>query len=98
MKFRPMNNVVVVEPDEVNNVSKGGIIEVNKKVKVHTGTVVSFGKGVLNDKQELVSCGVEVGDRIVWLAESHEKTFEVDNEEIVCIKANGILGKLTAEE
>lgn len=66
--IEPMFNYLLVEKDEEKSVSNGGIfIPDTSKEKPSTGTVVSVGKGVWNEKTgEFVPMTVKVGDRILF--------------------------------
>ena len=92
VKLRPRNNILVIEKEEDQNVTKGGIVRpfIDKK-QASIGKVLAVGPGSLDDEGVHRTCGVKVGDRIAYDI-NFQKTFDVNNEDIVCIKAEGIFG------
>lgn len=94
MNVRPLHNIVIIEKLSDEKYSPGGIKLIKeKKDQPRIGKVLKMGPGVYDDEGKLVDCGVKVGDRVAYLR-SHEKQFNVNDEIITCIMANGILGVL----
>ena len=92
--IKPRNNIIIIEKEEDQNVSRGGII----KPKVHkkeaaTAVVVSVGSGSFDDEQVFRTPGVKAGDRIAYDI-NFRKTFKIDGEDVVMLKAEGIFGIL----
>jgi chaperonin GroES len=92
-KIRPRQNAVLVEKVEDEKHSSGGIKLVREmEGKPRIGIVVAVGPGVLDEEgKRMVTCGVKAGDKIAW-HRTYEKTFRIDNEDYIFVKANGILG------
>lgn len=94
INYRPLRNIIVVEKELDELHSAGGIRLLRPiKSKPRVGKVIAMGPGVLDENEELVTCGVEVGDRIAW-DKQYEKTFEINNEYVICVLGNGVLGKV----
>lgn len=93
-KLTPLHNLIVVEKEEDATTSSGGIhLPVPDKDKPCIGKVLSVGPGIYTEHGNFVHAGVEVGDRIAYTM-SHQKTFKIDNEEVTCVMASGVLGKV----
>jgi chaperonin GroES len=92
--IRPLRNILVIEKEEDEKTSPGGIhLAKIDKDKPRIGKVLAVGPGTYTDDGEFRETGIEVGDRIVYTL-AHEKTFEIDHEEFVCVLSSGVLGKL----
>ena len=94
MNLTPLHNIVIVEKEIDPQFSAGGI-KLARVPKFHalTGKVLAVGPGMLDDKGVRHSCNVKVGDRVVYDLQ-YQRTFDVDGEEVVMVKANGIFGKV----
>jgi chaperonin GroES len=98
MNIRPRQNAVLVEKEEDEKHSSGGIKLIrDMEGKPRIGRVLAVGPGVMDEENKnLVTCGVKVGDKIAW-HKTYEKTFRVDVTEYTFVKANGILGIIPEE-
>ena len=95
-KIKPRNNILIIEKEEDQNVSRGGIIRVKvDKKQASIAKVLAVGPGSYDSKGVYHSCGVNVGDRIAYDI-NHQKTFKVDGKEVIFLKAEGIYGVLPA--
>jgi chaperonin GroES len=66
MKIRPLKDRVLVEPIEVKEMEKGGIIIPDSaKEAAQEGTVVAVGKGKTDDSGKLVPMDVKKGDVVL---------------------------------
>ena len=66
MKIQPLGDRVLVEPQEEQEVKKGGIIIPDTaKEKPQQGVVIAVGTGKLNDKGEKIPFNVKKGDKVL---------------------------------
>ena len=66
MKIQPLGDRVLVEPQEEQEVKKGGsIIPDTAKDKPQQGVVIAVGTGKLNDKGEKIAFNVKKGDKVL---------------------------------
>jgi chaperonin GroES len=68
MNFKPLSNHLFLEPLEEEKVTKSGIVlpETAEKEKPVMGKVLAVGPGKRNDKGELQSMAVKVGDKVLF--------------------------------
>lgn len=66
--LKPHRNKVLVERDDPERLSKGGIIIPDSAGggRIKTGTVLAVGEGKINKKGVVVPMPVKPGDRICW--------------------------------
>ena len=67
LKIKPLADRVVVEPDEAQEVSAGGIILPDTaQEKPQQGKVVAVGPGKLSDAGTLIESAVKKGDTVLY--------------------------------
>ncbi|MBR4252920.1 MAG: co-chaperone GroES [Kiritimatiellae bacterium] len=95
MKIQPLGDRVLVEPQEEQEVKKGGIIIPDTaKEKPQQGIVIAVGTGKLNDKGEKIPFNVKKGDKVLMPKyggteiKLDGKTYQIMREEDIL----GILG------
>ena len=94
VEVRPRNNIILIEKVEDQNVSAGGIIKPKRdKKEACIGIVLEVGPGAHDDEGVHYPIGVKPGDRIAYDI-NMRKTFEVNGEEVVFLKAEGVFGVL----
>jgi chaperonin GroES len=94
MKLRPLDDRVVVEPQEAEEVTAGGIVLPDTaKVKPQRGTVVSTGPGKLLDSGERGTLSVSVGDEVIYGKYSGTE-IELDGREVKILRESDILAKV----
>ena len=93
MGIRPLHNIIVVDKEEDKHLSSGGIHLPQGDDAPSIGTAISVGPGVVDEDGVLRPVGVSEGDRIAWLY-SHQKTFDIDGEDVIMVIGNGVLGIL----
>lgn len=97
MNVRPLHNYLIIEKIDDVKVSEGGVQLVRADpLQPKTGKVLAIGPGVLDDEDNLVTCGVEVGDIIAYL-NPEAKTFEIDNEKFTMLRGGGVVGKINRQ-
>lgn len=92
MQFRPLHDRVVVRRVEEEQKSKGGIIIPDTaKEKPQQGEILAVGPGARNDKGEIQSLDVQVGDRVLFGKWSGTEV-KIDGEELLIMKETDIMG------
>jgi chaperonin GroES len=91
MKFRPLDDRVVVKPDEPIGKSAGGILIPDQaKERPARGRVLLVGPGAMKDGQR-VPPQVKVGDLVLYGKYSGSDT-ELDGVEVIIMREIDILG------
>ena len=92
MHFRPLHDRVVVRRIDAEEKTAGGvIIPDTAKEKPQEGEIVAAGRGVRNEKGELVPLDVKAGDRILFAKWSGTEV-KIDGEDLLIMKESDILG------
>ena len=92
MKFKPLQDRVLIRRLESEEKTAGGIIIPDTaKEKPMEGEAIAVGPGARNDKGELVALGVKAGDRILFGKWSGSEV-KIDGEELIIMKESDILG------
>ena len=95
MKFRPLQDRVLVRRIEEEEKTKGGIIIPDTaKEKPQEGEVIAVGAGKI-EKGERIPLDVKAGDRILFGKYSGTE-IKLDNEEFLILREEEILAKLGA--
>lgn len=67
IRFRPMDDRVLIEPSEATETTAGGIILPDTaKEKPQRGTIIAVGPGKLLDSGKRGEMGVEIGDEVFY--------------------------------
>jgi chaperonin GroES len=94
MKFRPLNDRVLVEALDQEAKTKGGIIIPDTaKEKPQQGKVVSAGPGARTEDGTLQPMGVKAGDKILFGKWSGTEV-KLDGKDLLIMKESDILGVL----
>lgn len=96
--FKPLYNLVLVKPLEIDYKTKGGLIMTENNVKavtVQTGEVIAVGDGMVKPDGSLAPLQLKVGDTVVYYRGrgDHFKS-EVDGELLLIFKETDILGTI----
>ena len=92
MKFRPLQDRVLVRRIEQEEKTAGGIIIPDTaKEKPMEGEIVAVGPGARDEKGTLVPLDVKKGDRILFGKWSGSEV-KIDGEELIIMKESDILG------
>ncbi len=92
--FAPLEDRVLVRPDESEGVSSGGILlPDNAKEKPQRGTVVAVGPGKLNKKGERQPLPVAKGDAVIY-GKYAGNDIEIGGEDYKVLRADDLLAKL----
>jgi len=91
VKIQPLGDRVVVERDESEEVTSGGIVLPDSaKDKPTRGKVVSVGNGRLLDDGSRSTLQVKKGDRVLFSSYAGE-TFKLGGEELILMREDDIL-------
>jgi chaperonin GroES len=92
MKFRPLNDRVLVEALDQENKTKGGIIIPDTaKEKPQQGKVIAAGPGARTEDGKLQPMGVKAGDKILFGKWSGTEV-KIDGKDLLIMKESDILG------
>ena len=96
MKFKPLQDRVVVRRIQEEEKTPGGIIIPDTaKEKPSEGEVIAVGPGARNDKGEIVPVEVKAGDRVLFGKWSGTEV-KIDGQELLIMKESDIMGIITA--
>jgi len=91
VKLQPLGDKVVVERDESEDVTAGGIVLPDTaKDKPSRGTIVAIGTGKTLDDGTPGEMQVKVGDRVLFTRYAHEN-IEIDDQEYLLMSEGDIL-------
>jgi len=91
IKFRPMDDRVLVQPCEAEETTAGGIILPDTaREKPQRGVVVSCGPGKLLDSGKRGEMSVQLGDEVFYGKYSGSE-IEFDHDKYVVLRENDIL-------
>jgi chaperonin GroES len=92
MKFRPLNDRVLVEALDQETKTKGGIIIPDTaKEKPQQGKVIAAGPGARTEDGKLQPMGVKAGDKILFGKWSGTEV-KIDGKDLLIMKESDILG------
>ena len=92
MKFRPLQDRVLIRRIEEEEKTKGGIIIPDTaKEKPQEGEVVGVGPGARDEAGKLVPLDLKVGDRVLFGKWSGTE-IKIDGEDLVVMKESDIMG------
>ncbi len=96
VKLRPLDDRVVVEPNEAEQVTAGGIVLPDSaKEKPQRGKVLSIGPGKLLDSGERGKLSVSVGDEVIYGKYSGME-IEVNGRDVKILRESDILAKVVS--
>ncbi|WFU11598.1 co-chaperone GroES (plasmid) [Rhizobium sp. CB3090] len=97
MSFRPLHDRILVRRVESEEKTKGGIIIPDTaKEKPQEGEVIAVGTGARNDAGQVQPLDVKAGDRILFGKWSGTE-IKIDNEDLLIMKENDVLGIIDAK-
>jgi chaperonin GroES len=97
-QFEPLNNVIMVEKEQDPDFSAGGIkLAKRPEFIATTGMVLAAGPGIHDEYGEWHPVSVKPGDRIAYSV-TFQKTWDIDNTDIVMVLPGGIYGVLPPVE
>jgi chaperonin GroES len=94
MKFRPLQDRVLIRRIESDEKTVGGIIIPDTaKEKPQEGEVIAAGPGIRTEEGTIHPLDVKAGDRVLFGKWSGSEV-KLDNEELIIMKESDILGVL----
>jgi chaperonin GroES len=97
MKFRPLQDRVLIRPIAHDDKTKGGIIIPDTvKEKPMEGEVIAVGPGARSDDGKLRPMDLKIGDRVLFGKWSGTE-IKIDGEELVIMKEDDIMGVIAAD-
>ena len=96
VKIRPLDDRVVIKPEDAEETTAGGIVLPDSaKEKPQRGTVVAVGPGKLLDSGSRGTLSVAVGDVVIY-GKYGGSDIEVDGDEVKILRESDILAKVLA--
>jgi chaperonin GroES len=94
LSLRPLDDRVVVQPNEAESTTAGGIVLPDSaREKPQRGTVVAVGPGKLLDSGNRGELSVAVGDIVIY-GRYGGSDIEVDGKEMKILRESDILAKI----
>jgi len=105
MRIRPLHDWVVIRPGKAKDQTAGGIVIPDvAKEKPHAGEVLAVGEGRFekedtsksrekNKEPEFIKTTLKPGNHVLYEKYS-ARTIEVDDEELVMVREEEVLGQL----
>jgi chaperonin GroES len=94
ISIRPLDDRVVVEPQEAEERTSGGIVLPDTaKEKPQRGKVVAVGPGKLLDNGQRAELSVAVGDQVIY-SKYGGSDIEIDGNEVKILRESDILAKI----
>ena len=91
MNLKPLADRLVVEPNEQEEVTAGGIIlPETAKEKPQQGKVIAAGPGRTDDEGKRVAMEVKVGDRVLYAKYSGTE-IKLDGKKVLILRESDIL-------
>ncbi len=96
MKIQPLDDRVVVAPEDAETVSAGGIVLPDSaKEKPQQGKVVVAGPGALDDEGRRCPLSVKKGDKVVF-GKYSGSDIEIDGKKYKIMRERDILAKIVS--
>ena len=96
MKFRPLQDRVLVRRIEEEEKTKGGIIIPDTaKEKPQEGEVIAVGPGARDESGKLVPLDIKAGDRVLFGKWSGTEV-KIDGEDLLIMKESDVMGVIEA--
>jgi len=94
MKIKPLEDRIVVSPEEAEEKTASGIILPDTaKEKPQIGKVVAVGKGRVSDSGNTVKMTLKVGDRVLYGKYSGSE-ITIDGKDVMIMKESDVLAVL----
>jgi len=91
LKLRPLGDRVVIEPDEGEEVTTGGILlPETAKEKPQQGTIVAVGTGRRDENGKLISMDVKKSDKVLY-AKYAGTEIKLNGKKVLILKETDIL-------
>ena len=98
MKLKPVNDKIVVKPNEKNeeDITESGIIlpDTVDQGKLLKGEVIAAGNIIYSSTGDSIPIVVEVGDRILYSKHAQVQEYNLNGEDVVIMSQNEVLSIL----
>lgn len=94
MEIRPLSDHIVVKPVTQEKTVAGIVLPDTAQDKLQRGEVVAVGSGRLLDNGQRAALEVQVGDLVLFQAESSQKV-RIDEQDMLLLQENDVLAILT---
>ncbi|PCS23861.1 co-chaperone GroES [Candidatus Enterovibrio escicola] len=92
MNIRPLHDRVIVERQEVESKSAGGIVLTGSAAEKSTrGVVLAVGKGRVLDNGNILPLDVKIGDTVIFSEGYGMKTEKIDGKEVLILSENDVM-------
>jgi chaperonin GroES len=93
IKFKPLNDKVIIKPIEEKETTKFGIVlpDTVEKEKKEKGEVVAIGPGKLLENGQRAQMSIKIGDTIVFKKYAADD-LEIDKEKFLVVGEEDIIG------
>lgn len=92
MSIRPLHDKVIIERQEKETTSAGGILLTGSAAQKSTrGKVIAVGNGRILDNGQIQPMSVKVGDIVIFNEGYTTKTDKLDGKEVLILSENDIL-------
>ena len=92
MNIRPLHDRVIVEPQEVESKSAGGIVLTGAAAEKPTrGKVLAVGKGRILENGTVLPLDVKIGDSVIYAESYGTKSQKIDSKEVLILSEKDIL-------
>ena len=92
MNIRPLHDRVIVERQEVESKSAGGIVLTGSAAEKSTrGVILAVGKGRILENGSVQPLDVKVGDTVIFAEGYGTKTEKIDGKEVLIMSENDIM-------
>ena len=102
MKLKPVNDKIVVKPNEKNKEEKteSGIIlpDTVQDGMLLEGEVIAAGHGMYSANGTLIPIVVEVGDTILYNKHAQTQEYKLNGEDVIIMSQNEVLSVLYEDE
>ena len=102
MKMKPVNDKIVVKPNEKNKEEKtvGGIIlpDTVQDGMLLEGKVIAAGHGMYSANGNLIPLVVEVGDTILYNKHAQTQEYKLNGEDVIVMSQNEVLSVLYEDD
>lgn len=92
MNIRPLHDRVIVERQEVESKSAGGIVLTGSAAEKSTrGVVLAIGKGRILENGNIQPLDVKIGDTVIFSEGYNTKIEKIDGKEVLILSESDIM-------
>lgn len=91
IKLRPLRDHLVVEPEEIGEMTASGVfLPETARGKTQEGIVLTVGPGRQNEEGDFLPIGIQENDRVIF-AKYAGTEIELDSQKVLILKASDVL-------